>query len=410
MSTTTWSEEATTVMSRTPPAPRFVGAVSPSMAISIVPGPKLRSGVPLVTGFIPAGALLPENYVIPYHNPNTLRGYQRPPQEARINELVNDLRKGQTDLPTAVLLNLRNREARHFLQGNVLNLSHVQDTSEMISAAVREAMVKFYVVDGQHRILALLKLLKDFPNEDWDHFLIPFVCMLGATEEEEMAQFYIVNSKAKSVRTDLALELLKKLTERNPEMMDALTEKGKAWQVQAQQLARELSETSPVWRGRIRFAAMEKGETTLPSASMVTSLQPVLASPYFKALEVADQLKVLDAFWRGMRNLVQEAFDNPADYVLQKGVGVIALHTALVQVVEIVRARGGSVIEPESYEKVLREPLEKLQGDDRNATPVSGIDFWRAGPEGAAGSYSSSAGRRVLAAKIQALLPRIAVL
>ena len=68
--------------------------------------------------------------------------------------------------------------------------------------------------------------------------------MLGATEEEEMAQFYIVNSKAKSVRTDLALELLKQLTDRNPEMMEALTEKGKDWQIQAQQLVRELAEAS----------------------------------------------------------------------------------------------------------------------------------------------------------------------
>jgi hypothetical protein len=34
--------------------------------------------------------------------------------------------------------------------------------------------------------------------------MIPFTCMLGATEDEEMDQFYIVNSKAKSVRTDLA--------------------------------------------------------------------------------------------------------------------------------------------------------------------------------------------------------------
>lgn len=257
-------------------------------------------------------------------------------------------------------------------------------------------------------LLALLKLLQEHSGDDWDPFLIPFVCMLGATEDEEMAQFYIVNSKAKSVRTDLALELLKQLTQRNPEMMDALTEKGKDWQIQAQQLVRELSEASPVWRGRIRFAAMEKGDTTMPSASMVTSLKPVLASPYFKALEMKDQLQVLDAFWRGLRNLMQEAFDHADEFVMQKGVGVIALHYALVQVIEIVRARGESVIEPASYEKVLREPLEKLQGDDRSARPVSGMDFWRAGPDGAAGSYSSSAGRRVLIAKIQSLLPRIA--
>jgi hypothetical protein len=59
--------------------------------------------------------------------------------------------------------------------------------------------------------------------------------------------------------------------------------------------------------------------------------------------------------------------------------GVKAIHNILVQFIEIVRARGGSVIEPEAYEAVLREPLEKLQGEDRNANPVSGIDFWRAG-------------------------------
>ena len=69
-------------MQRTQPAPRFLGDVSPKMSIPIVPGPKLRSGVPLVAGFMPAGALLPSNYIIPYHNPNTLKGYQRPPQES----------------------------------------------------------------------------------------------------------------------------------------------------------------------------------------------------------------------------------------------------------------------------------------------------------------------------------------
>jgi hypothetical protein len=33
--------------------------------------------------------------------------------------------------------------------------------------------------------------------------------MIGAGELEEMRQFYVVNSTAKSVRTDLVLDLLK---------------------------------------------------------------------------------------------------------------------------------------------------------------------------------------------------------
>jgi DGQHR domain-containing protein len=387
------------------PIPRTPDSATPT-TVPVVEGQKLRNGVRLVAGFIPASALLPNNYEIPYHNPNTLTGYQRPPQESRINELADDMRRGLTDLPTAVLLNLRNRDARHAVQDGVLNLA-LKDPMAGLAGAVRAAVLKFFVVDGQHRILALLKLLKEHPEEQWASFLIPFVCMLGATEEEEMEQFYIVNSKAKSVRTDLAQELLKQLAETNPDLAASLTERGKDWQVAAQKLVRELADVSPIWRDRIRFAAMEKGNTTMPSASMVMSLKPVLASPYFKSLDSGDQIKILDAFWRGLRKVLPQAFDDPEDYVLQKGSGVKAIHTVLVQVVEIARARGASVLDPESYETVLREPLERLQGEDSSANPVSGIDFWKAGPEGAAGSYSSNAGQRVLVAKIQSLLPRI---
>ena len=87
----------------------------------------------------------------------------------------------------------------------------------------------------------------------------------------------------------------------------------------------------------------------------------------------------------------------PDEFVLQKGVGVIALHTVFVQVIEIVRARGKSVTEPKSYEDVLRSNRSNnSRGDDRNARPVSGLDFWRAGPDGAAGFVQVAAlGRRV---------------
>ena len=40
--------------------------------------------------------------------------------------------------------------------------------------------------------------------------------MIGADETEEMTQFYVINSTAKSVRTDLALDLLKQRAENDP--------------------------------------------------------------------------------------------------------------------------------------------------------------------------------------------------
>ena len=371
--------------------------------VPFVQGPKLiRADVPIICGFLPAGAFIPDHYHIPHLDPRTGRGYQRLPQDARVNELVVDLRKGRVDLPTSVLLNLRGADAKQLLQDGQLNLKMLRarggkDSSES----------KFFVVDGQHRILALRKLIEDDPAK-WIYYQVPFVCMVGATESEEMEQFYLVNSKAKSVRTDLAYELLYQRAQ-DPNVMESLVERGQDWQVYAQGIVKLLNENSSVWRGRIRFASMDKGVTVIPSASMVTSLKPILGSPYFRALDPTQQVKILDAYWKGIRAVLPEAFDEPIGFSLQKGIGVIVLHTVLLQVVEVARSRGLPLAEGDTYSAVLKNALETLQGDDARGNPVSGLDFWRAAPRGAAGSYSSSAGRRVLIAKIQGLLPRITV-
>lgn len=374
--------------------------------IAVTLGPKLiKTETLIVTGFIFAGCLAPDNYVIPSFDPRTKEGYQRPPQQSRINELANDLMKGRVDLPTCILLNLRGKEAKSALSDGHLNLNNL----ERVGPRGKKQGYVFYVVDGQHRIKALEKLIQEEDADKWSKYQIPFVCMVGADAREEMEQFYVVNTKAKPVRTDLAYELLSKRAKTDDTLIDALAEKGQDWLIRAQNIVQRLSDNSPPWRGRIRFAAMEKAGTILPAASMVTSLKPLLSSSYFGMLAIDQQVDILDAFWRGIRSFMQEPFDQPGNYALQKGVGVIVLHTALVSVLELVRSRGLSVLESESYESVLSEPLRRLQGDDSYGIPVTGTDFWKVAPHGAAGSYSSSAGRRVLIAKILTSLPRVQV-
>ena len=155
--------------------------------------------------------------------------------------------------------------------------------------------------------------------------------------------------------------------------------------------------------------AMEKAGTSIPSASMVSSLKPILASPFFSRLKPEQQIRVLDAFWEGVRNVLREAFDDPANFSVQKGVGVLVLHTLLPEIIEIVRDRGYSATDPDSFERLIGAALTGLQGENADGDVVSGIEFWAAAPRGAAGSYSSSAGRRVLMAKIRALLPQLDV-
>ncbi len=365
--------------------------------IRVVRGQKLRSGIQTISGFIPASALFPNWYIVPWYDTRTKKGYQRQPQDARINSLANDLRKKRTDLPTAVLLNIRSKDAPKAVRDDVLELDRFIVDGEPF---------KFHVVDGQHRVLALAKLMDEDP-ERWARFQIPFVCLLGADEDEEMEQFYIVNSTAKSVKTDLALVLLRRRSDQDPAIYEALQEKGREWQVDGQALLERLAAESQIWRNRVRFPSMEKGETTIPSASMVTSLKPLLASPYFGGLKPDQQLKVLDAYWQGLREVLRPAFDDSEQYAIQKGVGVIVMHLVLPNVLECVRSRGVIPTDVSAYARILEEPLNRLQGENSKGEPVTGSEFWATSPVGAAGSYSSSAGRRVLAAKIRQLLPAV---
>ncbi len=225
-----------------------------------------------------------------------------------------------------------------------------------------------------------------------------------------MDQFYTVNSKAKSVRTDLAFELLKERADRNGDVYQALIERGREWQVDGQNIAQRISDSSPVWRHRIRFPSMEKERTTISNTSMVQSLKPILSdSPLFKRSSLDQRVKVLDSYWRDIKESLPDCFEDATGFSIQKGNGVMILHEILPDVIELVRSRGYSVTEADAYAEVLGPALENLEGDNGRGEPVKGSEFWRASIDGAAGSYSSSAGRRVLAAKLRQLLPDLQV-
>src|SRR5688572_2587620 len=94
--------------------------------IPVVEGPGLRSGTRTVVGFLPAGAILPAGFMIPYYDTRTKKGYQRPPQDARINQLASDLRNDRTDLPTAVLLNIRHKDSPELVSGGKLKVDGIK--------------------------------------------------------------------------------------------------------------------------------------------------------------------------------------------------------------------------------------------------------------------------------------------
>jgi DGQHR domain-containing protein len=376
-----------------------MGEVRTTASIPEIPvqlaSPRSRKWTPKVTGVITAESLY-DRYVIPRRDQRDKSGYQRELSTTRVNKLVKDLREGRVDLPTSILVNLRSfEEERNFrvLDGQL---------------HLRLEGGPLHVVDGQHRVAALARLFEEDP-ERWGDYEVPFVCMLGAGELEEMRQFYVVNSTAKSVRTDLALDLLKQQAESHPEIMNSLEETGQTWKVKGQTLTEELNGTKH-WRSVIRFPGEPKASTTISSASMVNSLKPLFSNPFFGQMTTPNQIKVLSAYWQAIEEVIPEPFEEPTDYTLQKGLGTMAMHGFLLYVLEYVRATGRSVIEIQPYVDALEPVLSSLEGDTASGDPVRGADFWLSGAEGAAGSYSSSAGQRVLIARLRTLLPEMPVM
>lgn len=357
---------------------------------------------PQAIGVMEAAAIV-ERYVIPHRDSRKKVGYQRPTSQARVNKLISDLRGGQVDIPTALLLNQRDFDPK-------VHLVKRDDGGVVLSPSGSD----LYVVDGQHRIEALAKLVEENPDV-WGSYEITFVCMLGANEHEEMKQFYVVNSTAKSVRTDLALDLLKQQAENDPTFMEALIKKGEDWKVEAQTITDSLEKTR-LWKGRIRFPSEPKGETTIGSAGMVSSLKQVLDTPFFGAISTENRVKILEAFWEGIASVIPEAFGlrpsgpaDPVEYAIQKSTGVMIMHQLLISTLELLKSQGRSVVEAESYAEVLRQPLLDLEGDTGEGGVARGADFWLSGVQGAAGSFSSNAGRRVLAARLKTSLPDVEV-
>ena len=371
-----------------------------SSRIEVIQGPTLHGCIMTVVGVIPAETLV-RHHAVPQRDVLRATGYQRTPSPKRVSELAGSITRREVDLPTSVLLSLRGDSASQML-------ARVgPDRYELdLDPGKAGTEHQLFVVDGQHRVKALAKAM----NEDQADVLnvkIPFVCMVGADESQEMEQFHVVNSNAKSVPTDLALELLRARAASDPSFEQRVKDSGRKWELDAQGLTQHLATASSTWKGRIRLANSKKAQTTVPAASFVKSLKPLLAQPtLFRRIPSAEQQgQVIDAYWRAIRRVLPEAFEVPPKFNIQKGIGVEVMHAVLPNLLDQVRGSGDSVFKPDSYQDIVAQALLTVEAPNGDGDMVTGVDFWRTGRDGAAGIYSSAAGKRRLAELIEARLP-----
>ena len=304
------------------------------------------------------------------------QGYQRPPERSRITRIGKYLleKQGGGLFPTAVLLATRKPLEYDRKQGTI-----TVSSSEPLQ-----------IVDGQHRLAGLRYAIEEKEATELADYNIPFVIMEAPNRLTEMTQFRIVNGTAKQVRTDLVNMIL---TATYSGMKRADVPKRDLWRIVVSNVVDRLAKDpeSP-WRGLIALPgeSTARGEKPVRATSLITSLRPVYV--WLKETsgildqtgrstddEIEYMFRIVVDYWRALSGVVQEAFKNPADYVIQKTPGVFSLHMLLRHLLGDLY-RGRRKFDTDTFAEFLRESPE-----------ITDPDFWQK-DAGRASVYGSMKG------------------
>lgn len=375
----------------------------------------VQRGTPMLQAFA-TGDLVVRQSAVDVYDPETDEGYQRSPVSSRMKSAATYYGEKGGRMPNPLLFNVREEDFGRvrvaITSGDTEGYERaIAEGGDWIGAGYIEFdnELEFWVYDGQHRGGGLeIVVAKD---ASFEQFPVPVSVTLGLDTTAEMKEFFEVNTNAKSVKTDLAWQLLTRMAEDDPDLQELLASKDQDWITRGIEVSRALGQLDGPWVGRVQAPNQKKAkgdDLTIPQAQLVRSLKPVLDMPVLKRADTAAVASVVNAYWKGIATVLPEPFEGkPNDYVIQKGQGAVAFHRVLPQVIEVVRAGGGRLGDPDAYADVLKE-LPTLSGEfveqDGTVEARSGEEFWRVGS--VASGFSGDSGRRRLGILIQTLIPR----
>ena len=133
--------------------------------------------------------------------------------------------------------------------------------------------------------------------------------------------------------------------------------------------------------------------TIIRETSFVTSLKPVLQASLFARSKDEQVVEYLAMYWNALAKIWQEAFADPAKYVIQKTPGVFSLHAIAPEVFELARDEGS--INETTLGKAIKSLSEQFDSD-----------YWLGGEDGnGAGQYGGMKGFKQLAEDLREHLP-----
>ena len=267
------------------------------------------------------------------------QGYQRALSESHLKAIERYLKGAQRHskstrrlpvFPTSVLLAMR--EAASF---EAMGDSRLQELGGGLWVTLGSLALpedeSLFIIDGQHRLAGLKRVLEDADCQEFGDYYMPVTMMVCGNKLDELMHFMTINKEAKSVRTDLAERLLDTVRRVDPERILDLDKFRRAKEIaDPLEIVRYLEVTQgQPWFGRIAKPNERRGENRVASeGQLVKSLRHICEARPLRW--DSDKLKeFVRDFWIVLSELLPEAFAEPRNYTIQKGVGFGALHRVL---------------------------------------------------------------------------------
>jgi DGQHR domain-containing protein len=363
----------------------------------------VQNGRVFYVAAIPAAKLVEITKVDVWDPNKPLSGYQRAPSTYRKRAIGRYAMKDDAIMPIGGLVNARpvgDQDAED-QYGSVLEFVPEWGDGNVAvgQLSIPGNAVPLYIVDMQHRLGGYEWALEQEEGARLADFPLVVTIADGLSRLEEVDQFDLINTTQKKVRTDLARRL-KVMQAKDLDHRLALDQQGKLWEAKGPVIADILNKSSGVWHQRI--LPPNKSKRDMPSmvvreTSFVSSLKPVLQTPYFVRQKEEHSAELISRYWEAIRLVFPEAFQNPDAYVIQKTPGIYSLHELAPEVFELARDKGDVSAE------TLYEILSSLGQVDE------GVFFWHTENDEGAALYGSMKGFRILASTLRQYLPSLVV-
>jgi DGQHR domain-containing protein len=287
-------------------------------------------------------------------------GYQRPLVEKRISEVAWYVVKSDGVFPTSVSVSLRCDNVKFEEEGTRNGIAY--------GKLIIPEGVDFWIIDGQHRLASLQKLSDTMGEKELvDNYVLPVNFLLDPKKLNEVRYFYLINSRAKAVPTDIADRILQQVRKEKGDlwMMEhgasqpAKAEK-EALQARATDVVDFLRKDCSVWQKMVDIPGEPKPNrhAVRQHALVASLLEGPMKHSTLKEMEPKSLADLLHRYWCAMARTFPETFLHPEDYVIQRQTAVYALHLLFCDVFERCREQTS---DPNRYnEERMFELLQQM--------------------------------------------------